>query len=65
MGPEMKIAGRISLTMWNWLKAGSVSTSMIVRMTGSHSGLAPAMTAAIAIFSTVAIPRFGSTRPIT
>ena len=38
---------------------------MAARITGKYSGLAPAITALTAIFSTVAVPFFGATWPRT
>ena len=47
------------------LKAGSATASTAAMRTGRYSGLHPAITALMAIFSTVAIPRRGSTSAIT
>ena len=68
IGPLMIITGAapmvVAVTPW-MLNASVQAASTAAMMTGKYSGLHPAITALIAIFSTVASPMFGGTVAMT
>ncbi len=68
IGPftTMTVAAPIVVAVTPWTLNSSVQTASTAAITtGRYSGLHPAITALIAIFSTVAMPMFGGTVAIT